>query len=176
MNVQHYGFVTHSGHDPTGCATVFLGARSPSLSEDDTLYVAFKLNFIFAFKGKNPACMENVFTLCKVCVPERVVCLLHNTGWFFSDPTERGSGLFSPHKSESNILNKVTVLDWRPIHLLSHAPLSHCLTQSTCRQCMAVFVFSTPTSIAFMKHRWGCSQASRSLGGRLGSAAAACLR
>lgn len=66
---------------------------------------------------------------------------------------QRRKWLSFSHKSESNILNKVTVLYWWPIHLLSHGPLSHCLTQSTCGQCMTVFVFSTPTSIAFMQHR-----------------------
>lgn len=96
--------------------------------------------------------------------------------WWVFWPGRRRKWLSFSHKSESNILSKVTVLHWWPIHLLSHGPLSHCLTHSTFRQYATVFVSCAPTSIVSMQRRWGCSQASRSLGGRLKSAAAACSR
>lgn len=36
------------------------------------------------------------FTLCKVCFPERIVCLLHNTGWFFLTQQKQEVAFFPP--------------------------------------------------------------------------------
>lgn len=161
-NTDFYGQTTTAGIRCViffGHKLVFTTSATPFL----------EWHFIFASQVKKPVCKsifhtataitdaqwgtetyskrQNVFTMSGVCYPGGAICLWHITG-SFSDAAEEEFALFS-HNSESNILNKVKILNLYhitcPSICLATVISSYCLTHSIFRQWVTVFVLLPPS-------------------------------